>query len=181
MGSLKGLLDNFRRKMVWDSIYIVTRMRNNFDFGVLTRWWFPDRGPVQRDEIIFDLCKLALGDSCDVSLRRIPIWYEAQGRNLVLITNQRGFAAPTIATTYRQRGGIELFFKERKQNLRINTFVGTNANALQVQIWTALDAIGQLSAFGPVDDGGAREFSVVAFLDGEGCAQDALKALLVDS
>ena len=36
---------------------------------------------------------------------------------------------------------IELFFKALKQNLRIQTFVGTSANALQIQIWTALIAL----------------------------------------
>ena len=32
-------------------------------------------------------------------------------------------------------------FKALKQNLRIKTFVGTSANALQIQIWTALIAM----------------------------------------
>ena len=32
-------------------------------------------------------------------------------------------------------------FKALKQNLRIKTFVGTSANALQIQIWTALIAL----------------------------------------
>jgi len=34
-----------------------------------------------------------------------------------------------------------LFFKAIKQNLRIKTFVGTSANALHIQVWTALIAI----------------------------------------
>lgn len=36
---------------------------------------------------------------------------------------------------------MELFFKAIKQNLRIKTFVGTSANALKIQIWTALIAL----------------------------------------
>jgi len=32
----------------------------------------------------------------------------------------------------------QLFFKALKQNLRVKTFVGTSANALKIQIWTAL-------------------------------------------
>lgn len=32
-------------------------------------------------------------------------------------------------------------FKALKQNLRIKTFVGTSANALKIQIWTALIAL----------------------------------------
>ncbi len=34
-----------------------------------------------------------------------------------------------------------MFFKALKQNLKIKTFVGTSANALQIQVWTALIAI----------------------------------------
>jgi hypothetical protein len=34
-----------------------------------------------------------------------------------------------------------LFFKALKQNLRIKTFVGTSANAVQIQIWSALISI----------------------------------------
>jgi hypothetical protein len=34
-----------------------------------------------------------------------------------------------------------LFFKALKQNLKIKTFVGTSANAVRIQIWTALIAI----------------------------------------
>jgi IS4 transposase len=46
-----------------------------------------------------------------------------------------------VAEIYKQRWQIELFFKALKQNLRIKTFVGTSANALKIQVWTALIAI----------------------------------------
>ena len=44
----------------------------------------------------------------------------------------------TIAAIYKDRWQIELFFKALKQNLKIKTFVGTSANAVRTQIWTAL-------------------------------------------
>ena len=50
-------------------------------------------------------------------------------------------AASTIAAIYKQRWQIELFFTAIKQNLKIKTFVGTSANAVHIQIWTALIAI----------------------------------------
>jgi IS4 transposase len=58
-----------------------------------------------------------------------------------LLTNQLQFAADTIGAIYRERWQIELFFKALKQNLKIKTFVGTSANAVRFQIWTALIAI----------------------------------------
>jgi hypothetical protein len=36
---------------------------------------------------------------------------------------------------------IELFFRALKQSLRVKTFVGTSANALKTQLWTALIAM----------------------------------------
>ena len=60
---------------------------------------------------------------------------------MTFLTNQLTFAATTIAALYKERWQVELFFKALKQNLKIKTFVGTSANALQIQVWTALIAI----------------------------------------
>ena len=46
-----------------------------------------------------------------------------------------------MAAIYKDRWQMELFFKALKQNLRIKTFVGTSANAVQTQVWTALIAM----------------------------------------
>ena len=59
----------------------------------------------------------------------------------MLLTNHLEFGATTISAIYRDRWQIELFFKALKQNLKVKTFVGTSANALRIQIWTALIAM----------------------------------------
>ena len=41
----------------------------------------------------------------------------------------------------RQSFTRQLFFKAIKQNLKIKTFLGTSANAVKTQIWTALIAM----------------------------------------
>ena len=123
-----------------DGVFFVTRMKDNTDYGVLERRPIPERGPVQRDEIIF-LYKQARTGQRDLFLRRIEFWDQQQQRTLVFLTNHRDFAASTIARIYKSRWQIELFFKALKQNLRIKTFVGTSPNALQTQIWTALIAL----------------------------------------
>jgi IS4 transposase len=61
-----------------------------------------------------------------------------EGRDVVFLTNRLTFGATTIAAIYQDRWQIELFFKALKQNLKIKTFVGTSADALKVQVWTAL-------------------------------------------
>jgi IS4 transposase len=63
------------------------------------------------------------------------------GEEFEFLTNQLKFAASTIAKIYRDRWQIETFFRALKQSLRVKTFVGTSANALKTQIWTALIAM----------------------------------------
>ena len=60
---------------------------------------------------------------------------------MVFLTNNLVWSAATIAALYKQRWQVELFFKALKQNLKVKTFVGTSANALKIQIWTALIAM----------------------------------------
>ncbi len=88
-----------------ERVYFVTRMKDNADYGVVERHPVPERGPVQRDEIIF-LYKLAREGRRDLFLRRIEVWDETQQRTLVFLTNHRDFAASTIAAIYRQRWQI---------------------------------------------------------------------------
>ena len=71
----------------------------------------------------------------------MTVWDERNQCEVQLLTNQLKFAATTIAAIYRERWQIELFFKLLKQQLKIKTFVGTSANAVRIQIWTALIAV----------------------------------------
>lgn len=71
----------------------------------------------------------------------MTLWIEDKQEELVLLTNHFKLAASTIARIYKERWQIELFFKLLKQQLKIKTFVGTTANAVRIQIWTALIAV----------------------------------------
>jgi hypothetical protein len=70
-----------------------------------------------------------------------PCRLEDKQEELVLLTNQFRLAASTIAAIDKDRWQIELFFKLLKQQLRIQTFVGTSSNAVRIQVWTALIAV----------------------------------------
>lgn len=71
-------------------------------------------------------------------LRRVALWDDKNKQTIELITNNFYWTASTIAELYKQRWQIEIFFKELKQHLKINSFVGTSQNAVLIQIWTAL-------------------------------------------
>jgi hypothetical protein len=74
-------------------------------------------------------------------MRRIEMWVEEKQESMVFFTNHLKLAAYTIAAIYKDRWQVELFFKALKQSLPIRTFVGTSANAVMIQIWTALIAM----------------------------------------
>ena len=64
-----------------------------------------------------------------------------EGEVLEFITNAHHLDPLTVAAVYKDRWQIETFFRSLKQLLKIKTFVGTNENAVRIQIWTALIAI----------------------------------------
>jgi hypothetical protein len=53
-------------------------------------------------------------------------------------SNTSSRSARTIAELYRARWAVELFFKELKQTLQLQDFVGTNEKAVKWQVWTGL-------------------------------------------
>ena len=71
-------------------------------------------------------------------LRRIRFKDPESGKTLVFLTNNTALPALTIATLYKSRWQVELFFKWVKQHLRIKRFYGTSENAVKTQIWTAV-------------------------------------------
>ena len=86
----------------------------------------------------------------DKPLRRVVIQREGHARPLVLATNDLQSPASEIASHYKQRWGIELFFKWIKQHLKIKSFLGRSANAVRLQILTALIAYLLLSLLNKV-------------------------------
>jgi hypothetical protein len=76
-----------------------------------------------------------------VLFRRVEIWDTEKEEAIVFLSNLLAFGATTIAAIYKDRWQIELFFKSLKQTLKIKTFVGTSANAVRTQVWTALIAM----------------------------------------
>lgn len=119
--------------------FFVTRMKDNADYDVVEKRKTPEKSGVVSDEVIFFYSMAKAGKEC--FFRRIEVWDEDQQKALVFLTNHLEFGATTIAAIYKDRWKVELFFKAIKQNLKIKTFLGTSANAVHTQIWTALIAM----------------------------------------
>ena len=123
-----------------EGIYFVTRLRDNASYALVRRNPTVPRSNVIKDEII-RLKAVKSNAKCSYLLRRIRYWDSEKDEVFEFLTNHLKLAASTIAKIYKERWQIEIFFKALKQNLKIKTFVGTSANAVKIQIWTALIAM----------------------------------------
>lgn len=73
------------------------------------------------------------------SLRRVVVKREGK-KPLYLVTNMHDVSADEVATLYKARWEIELFFKWVKQNLKVKKFLGKSMNAVRIQLAAALIA-----------------------------------------
>jgi hypothetical protein len=121
-------------------VFFVTRLKDNAAYAILGTRAIPTRGPVVRDELI-TLTGVRTAGKCPYPLRVVEVTDPETGDPLVFLTNQLTFGPTTIARIYKDRWQIELLFKALKQHLKVKTFVGTSANALHIQLWTALIAL----------------------------------------
>jgi Transposase DDE domain/Domain of unknown function (DUF4372) len=136
----RGFLD-FKRlaRLNEAGAWFVTRAKCNLDFYVA------QSRPVDR----------ASGLRCDQTirlrgclsklrypgpLRRIRFYDSNSDLSLVFLTNNFELSALTVASIYRERWQIELFFRWIKQHLRLRGFFSTHPNGVRVQIWSAISA-----------------------------------------
>ncbi len=123
-----------------DEVFFVTRMKDNALFEVVESHAVPQGRNVLSDETV-KIGGSLTGQKCQAPLRRVEFYDSKTERTLVFLTNNFKLGSSTIAAIYKDRWQIESFFKAIKQNLKIKTFLGTSANALKTQIWTALLAM----------------------------------------
>jgi len=122
-----------------NGVVFVTRIKADTRYEIVEhRQVVPGKGIVSDDMI--RLTSRRSRKRYPETLRLVTV-ETTEGERLVFLTNNIKLAASTIANIYKDRWQIETFFKLLKQNLRIKSFVGTSANAVWTQIWTALIAM----------------------------------------
>jgi hypothetical protein len=126
-------------------IWFVSRLRENAQYEILESRSLPaDPNPEQkRTRVRADRKIVSPGQKRQKNrpqFRLVEICTE-DGEVLEFITNAHHLEALMVAAVYKDRWQIETFFGTLKQLLKIKTFVGTNENAVQTQIWTALMAM----------------------------------------
>jgi hypothetical protein len=135
----KGYVDyNWWKQMTEDGVYFVTRFKQDLKYEVIAEREVPKNSNVRRD---VEIKIQPYRQKMELHLRLVTVWNEDKQEELTFLTNHLKFGATTISRIYKERWQIELFFKSLKQLLRVKTFVGTSANALKTQLWTALIAM----------------------------------------
>jgi IS4 transposase len=122
------------RGVIW-----VTRAKENLRFTVLESYPVKADGAIVSDELV-GLANAGSGKNYPELMRRVVAWVEVDGqkRLMTFLTNQLTWSPENIAELYRCRWQIEVFFKQIKQTLQLADFLGTSANAVRWQVWTAL-------------------------------------------
>jgi hypothetical protein len=120
-------------------VFWVTRAKENLSFRVVRCFQQGVAGKILRDDLIQLQTPTSLRDY-PVALRRIVALVEVDGeeRPMEFLTNNLEWSAESIVELYRCRWQIEVFFKQIKQTLQLADFLGTTANAVRWQVWTAL-------------------------------------------
>ncbi len=140
----KGYCDyNLWHKIHKAGARFVTRFKSNAAYKVQEELEIPvaAKSIVLSDRIVLLTSKQSGGRSNQYkkeALRCVTVHRHDKPKPLVLVTNDFVSSALEIAQRYKERWGIELFFKWIKQHLRIKAFLGRTENAVRIQILTAL-------------------------------------------
>jgi hypothetical protein len=134
----RGYLD-FKRLYVihQSSAFFVTRAKRNL--ATRRRYSRPvDKSTGLRSDQAIILTGINTSKDYPEPLRRISYYDADTNKHLVFLTNNFILPALTIASLYKARWRVELFFKWIKQHLRIKAFYGTSENAVKTQVWIAV-------------------------------------------
>jgi len=128
------LADLSKREVFW-----ITRAKENLSYRVVRRFQKGAHGKILRDDLIQLKTPASRAEYPEV-LRRVVALVTVDGREveMVFLTNNLEWSAASVADLYRCRWQIEVFFKQVKQTLQLADFLGTSANAVRWQVWTAL-------------------------------------------
>jgi transposase len=136
----KGYLDYERWHRIHQAgAFYVTRARGNMRIRRLYSCLVDKMTGLLCDQVVV-LADKKSAHRHPTKLRRIKYRDAETGITYVFVTNDFRSNALVIATLYKYRWQVELFFKWIKQHLKVKSFWGTSANAVKTQICIALCA-----------------------------------------
>ncbi len=120
-------------------VFWVVRAKDTMRARVWRKKQRGKKGRILRDDLIH-LSGKKSRDAYPEAFRRVvaEVCVDGQWIEMTFITNNLEWAASSVAELYAARWSIEVFFKQLKQVLRLQGFLGTSANAIAWQVWSAL-------------------------------------------
>ncbi|MBU1164735.1 IS4 family transposase [Patescibacteria group bacterium] len=119
------------------NIYFVSRVRKDQNIVVLGQHKTTLEPNILADEIV-EFGDRKAKKKYPNKLRGVRYFDKKTKKEYSYLTNNFDLTGLQIASIYKERWQIELFFKWIKQNLKIKTFLGTSKNAVLTQIWVAM-------------------------------------------
>jgi hypothetical protein len=120
-----------------EKAFFVVRAKENMQFKLIASRTIDKHAGILSDQDI-KLTGIRTQKRYPEQIRRIKFHDEEYDRTFVFLTNNFNIKAQTATQLYKERWGIELFFKWIKQNLKVQSFWGYSENAVKTQIWIAI-------------------------------------------
>lgn len=134
----KGYLDFARLYRLHQAdAFFVTRAKTNLACARISSRKVDKETGLRCDQTI-KLITYKSKKSYPENLRRVKYYDKDQRKIYVFLTNNFEISAIEVATLYKYRWQIEMFFKWIKQHLKIKKFWGESENAVKTQIWIAI-------------------------------------------
>ena len=117
--------------------FFVIRARDNFRFKAVESRKVDKTTGLRCDQTI-KLLIYKSNKQYPKKLRRIKYYDDDKDLMLVFLTNNFDVEALDVASIYKKRWQIEVFFRWVKQNLQIKTLWGHSENAVKIHLWIAI-------------------------------------------
>jgi hypothetical protein len=117
--------------------FFVIRAKNNIRFKAIESRPIDKIKGLQCDQRI-KLLVYKSNKQYPKNLRRIKYYDQEKDLTLVFLTNNFDVDAFEVASIYKNRWQIEIFFKWVKQNLQIKTLWGNSENSVKTHLWIAI-------------------------------------------
>lgn len=124
-------------KMKQSDAFFVVRAKSNLKFKAVVSRKIDKSSGLRCDQSIKLLGPKSKKQYTE-RLRRVKYYDSEKDIILVFLTNEFDMDALEIATVYKSRWQIEIFFKWIKQNLQVKTLWGHSENAVKTQLWIAI-------------------------------------------
>lgn len=118
--------------------FFISRAKSTMDYSVIENNFNIDESTGLRSDKTIEINGYKSKKLYPEPLRIVEFYDNENEVILTFLTNNLNASALEIATLYRNRWQIEVFFKWIKQNLTIKTLWGHSENAVNIHIWVAI-------------------------------------------